>query len=110
VPAELIDCVAASDSSWAHRILYARHGDWYNKGWKILPFEDACKRLSKEDCERARHMDEALSENTELEELHDLGNEYDGGYPADSHLKLCPECGKETFDTETGICVACGFN
>ena len=48
--------------------------------------------------------------------IHDLGNEYDGGYPAetsevsDSHLKLCPECGKKTFDTETGICVDCGFN
>ena len=51
---------------------------------------------------------------TEATELHDLGNEYDGGYPAetpevsDSHLKLCPECGKETFDSETGICVNCG--
>lgn len=116
VPAELIDCVSASDSAWAYRILRSRHGDWYNKGWKILPFEDACKRLSKEDCERAKHMDEALSENAEPEELHDLGNEYDGGYPAetpevsDSHLKLCPECGKETFDIETGICVDCGFN
>jgi hypothetical protein len=53
---------------------------------------------------------------TETAELHDLGNEYDGGYPAetpevsDSHLKLCPECGKESFDIETGICVDCGFN
>jgi hypothetical protein len=58
----------------------------------------------------------------EVEELHDLGNVYDGGYPtekpelpefdedSDSHLKLCPECGKETFDIETGICVDCGFN
>ena len=52
----------------------------------------------------------------EAAEIHDLGNEYDGGYPAetsevsDSHLKLCPECGKETFDIETGICVNCGFN
>lgn len=52
----------------------------------------------------------------EVEELHDLGNEYDGGYPAetpevsDSHLRLCPECGKESFDIETGICVDCGFN
>jgi hypothetical protein len=58
----------------------------------------------------------------EATELHDLGNEYDGGYPtekpelpefdedSDSHLKLCPECGKETFDIETGICVDCGFN
>lgn len=57
-----------------------------------------------------------------VEELHDLGNEYDGGYPtekpelseidevSDSHLALCPECGKDSFDTETGICVECGFN
>jgi hypothetical protein len=27
-----------------------------------------------------------------------------------SHIRLCPECGKETFDLETGICVDCGFN
>jgi Zn finger protein HypA/HybF involved in hydrogenase expression len=58
--------------------------------------------------------EDELDEN--VKEIHDLGNEYDGGYPAetpevsDSHLKLCPECGKETFDIETGICVDCGFN
>ena len=55
-------------------------------------------------------------ETLDPEYVHDLGNEYDGGYPtetpevSDSHLKLCPECGKETFDSETGICVACGTN
>jgi hypothetical protein len=52
----------------------------------------------------------AIKEEVEPETVHDLGNEYDGGYPADSHLKLCPECGKEAFDIETGICVDCGFN
>lgn len=58
----------------------------------------------------------------EVEELHDLGSTYDGGYPEekpelpeipevlDPYLKLCPECGKETFDTETGVCISCGFN
>ncbi len=63
-----------------------------------------------------------LDEELEGNEIYDLGNEYDGGYPAnkpelpetdevsDSHLRLCPECGKESFDTETGICVDCGFN
>jgi hypothetical protein len=60
--------------------------------------------------------EDELDEELDLEALHDLGNEYDGGYPAeipevsDSHLKLCPECGKNTFDIETGICVECGFN
>lgn len=29
---------------------------------------------------------------------------------SDSLIKLCPECGKNAFDTETGICVDCGFN
>jgi hypothetical protein len=59
---------------------------------------------------------EEVFEGFNPEIVHDLGNEYDGGYPAetpevsDSHLKLCPECGKETFDIETGICVDCGFN
>ena len=61
----------------------------------------------------------ATNEDFATKEIHDLGNEYDGGYPtepseidevSDSHLKLCPECGKETFDIETGICVECGFN
>jgi len=57
-----------------------------------------------------------FEEDFDPEELHDLGNEYDDGYPnetsevSDSHLRLCPECGKETFDIETGICVDCGFN
>ena len=27
-----------------------------------------------------------------------------------SDLMLCPECGKTTFDNETGICINCGFN
>lgn len=55
-------------------------------------------------------------QQSKVEELRDLGNTYDGGYPAetskvsDSHLRLCPECGKEAFDIETGICVECGFN
>lgn len=61
--------------------------------------------------------EDELDEN--VKEIHDLGNEYDGGYPAeepeiaevsDSHLAPCPECGKDAFDTETGICVNCGFN
>ena len=63
-----------------------------------------------------------FEEDFDPEELHDLGNTYDGGYPtekpelseidevSDSHLRLCPECGKESFDLETGICVDCGFN
>ena len=55
----------------------------------------------------------------------DLGNEFDGGYPTDKpllpefddetpevsdhQLALCPECGENTFDHETGICINCGF-
>ena len=61
-------------------------------------------------------------EDLDPETLHDLGNEYDGGYPtekpditeisevSDAHLVLCPECGTNSFDTETGICINCGFN
>lgn len=64
--------------------------------------------------EVSRQLNNQLDED--VKEIHDLGNEYDGGYPdettevSSSHLRLCPECGKETFDTETGICVGCGFN
>ena len=61
----------------------------------------------------------------EEDELHDLGNTYDGGYPEDispldsledsniyrERLGLCPECGVEkAFDNETGFCIKCGFN
>jgi Zn finger protein HypA/HybF involved in hydrogenase expression len=67
---------------------------------------------------------EAATEEDALEEMQRKYPEYPYGkcdgcfevYPAetsevsDSHLKLCPECGKETFDIETGICVDCGFN
>ena len=72
--------------------------------------------------EVSRQLNDPLDEDIEPEELHDLGSTYDGGYPeekpelpeipevSDSHLKLCPECGKEAFDIETGICVECGFN
>lgn len=67
-------------------------------------------------------LKDELDEELEPKEIHDLGNEYDGGYPtekpelpeidevSDLHLRLCPECGKESFDLETGICVECGFN
>ncbi len=58
------------------------------------------------------------------EELHDLGNTYDGGYPANGNLETleepdtygerladCPECGAtKSFDHETGICIGCGFS
>lgn len=28
----------------------------------------------------------------------------------ETELTLCPECGKNSFDPETGVCVNCGFN
>lgn len=60
----------------------------------------------------------------ETKEVHDLGSEYDGGYPAENHLETleesdtyserladCPECGAaKSFDHETGICIGCGFS
>lgn len=72
--------------------------------------------------EVSRQLNNPISEEVEPEAVHDLGNEYDGGYPAekpelpeidevsDSHLALCPECGEEAFDRETGVCESCGFN
>ena len=61
-------------------------------------------------CEDTLNGAASKTEDLEAKEIYDLGNEYDGGYPTDSYLRLCPECGKDTFDTETGICVECGFN
>ena len=59
----------------------------------------------------------------EVEELHDLGNTYDGGYPevdpvdtleeaADYRKRLtaCSKCGDEhSFDHSTSFCLNCGF-
>lgn len=78
--------------------------------------------INKAKAEREAKQQQLKKEDLDPEELHDLGNEYDGGYPkekpelseidevSDSYLKLCPECGEETFDRETGICMTCGFN
>jgi hypothetical protein len=78
------------------------------------------KRVGKKRAIAARNK-----KNLDPKATHDLGNEYDGAYPdykpelsevdetpevSDSHLKLCPECGKASFDLETGICIKCGFN
>lgn len=46
-------------------------------------------------------IDENLTTEIEADEIDEV---------LDSHLKLCPECGEESFDIETGICVECGFN
>jgi hypothetical protein len=72
--------------------------------------EQAEEKAYKAKLARWKKYQKSKQEDLNPEEIHDLGNEYDGGYPAKSHLKLCPECGKESFDTETGICVDCGFN
>ena len=65
---------------------------------------------------RWKKYQKSKQEDLDPEALHDLGNEYDGGYPAEtpevsnSHLKFCPECGTDnTFDIETGVCLKCGF-
>ena len=89
----------------AKQIAKGKRFDWNESDIKVVAY-------------RAPNSDgfQHFNEDVEPEALHDLGNEYDGGYPAEtpevsnSHLKLCPECGKETFDIETGICVDCGFN
>jgi hypothetical protein len=80
--------------------------------------------INKAKAEREARQQSKL-EDLDPEELHDLGNEYDGGYPtekpelpevdetpevSDPFLGTCPECGKESFDSETGICISCGFN
>lgn len=86
--------------------------------WEIL-FDD--KRY-EQACEKAWHGSASKEEGLDHEIVHDLGNEYDGGYPANEyeapeiekvsefHLALCPECGDETFDHETGVCINCGFH
>lgn len=88
----------------------------------MIAYNNWCSEVASE-VSRQVNRDYKLEE--EISEVHDLGNEYDGGYPtekpnlpeedempeiSDSHLRLCPECGKEAFDAETGICVNCGFN
>ncbi len=57
---------------------------------------------------------EDVDEN-EPETLHDLGNDYDGGYPKETtensfQLTLCPECGSNALDPDIEICINCGYN
>ena len=67
--------------------------------------------------EVSRQVNRDYKLDEEVSEVADLGNEFDGNYPANfedeearmNHLSLCPECGKETFDINTGVCESCGF-
>ena len=99
----------------------------------IRDLENNYSTYVPEDMERYNHWCSAVASevsrqlNNPLDEdfgepgaVHDLGNTYDGGYPAaeledaDTYrdrLELCPECGaNESYDRETGICINCGFN
>ena len=74
--------------------------------------------------EVSRQLNNPLDEELEADELHDLGNEYDGGYPTEGsklaeledadeyskRLATCPECGENSYDAETSFCISCGFN
>lgn len=55
-----------------------------------------------EEYERTHGLDESASKSF-LEELEDTETYR-------KRLALCPECGEQTFDHETGICINCGFN
>ena len=86
-------------------------------------YQEWCSAVASEVSRQVNNqLDEAAEEPKIVD---DLGSTYDGGYPteepelpvtdetpevSDPYLKLCPECGKEAFDIETGICVECGFN
>ena len=69
--------------------------------------------ISEEDMIRAdmaydtardqKYFGESAEPKSMLEELEDTET-----YLA--RLTLCPECGKDSFDKETGICINCGFN
>lgn len=102
-----------------------------NLGWLCSRCEAAIKSRGetltfKENSYRDFLDEEAEEPTKEPESLHDLGNEYDGGYPKETsksvleeledadvyreRLALCPECGENTFDHDTGLCLNCGFN
>lgn len=67
---------------------------------------------------------QVIEEAVEPKIVHDLGNTYDGGYPAEGgklaeledadeyskRLTTCPECGEKSYDAETTFCISCGFN
>jgi hypothetical protein len=91
-------------------------------GWLCSRCEMAIKSRGETLTFRESSYWDFLDEDTEPKVVHDLGNEYDGGYTAekpdlpeidevsDSRLTLCPECGEEAFDVKEGICKACKFN
>lgn len=66
--------------------------------------DDHYDRMYDERRERILFGESAKANNTSfLEELEDAADYR-------KHLTMCPECGSNSFDSETGICIECGFN
>jgi hypothetical protein len=67
--------------------------------------EDAhYERMADERRERILFGESTKADSTSfLEELEEAADYR-------KHLVMCPECGRNSFDPETGICIECGFN
>ena len=94
--------------------------------WKLFVEKHFDHFVEKYNNELKDHYEEAAREAFQ-EENHGSYDEWYGNYweslktsgnlekleeAADyrKRLSLCPECGTDSFDSETGICVNCGFN
>ena len=94
-----------------------------NMGWLCSSCEAAIKSRGETLTFREGNYWDFLDEDiSDIPDVGDESDESDESNPDEKpepseiseiskpHLKLCPECGKDTFDIETGICLECGFN
>lgn len=68
----------------------------------ITAFENSYSWGDYQADQEFKSFDESVTKSV-LEELEDSETYRD-------RLDLCPECGDNSFDHETGICISCGFN
>ena len=82
--------------------------------YKEKAAEEAAERSSYEDYEKERYDDYLASQEDDrydesLSTTKSMLEELEESEDYTKRLTLCPECGAEKFDKDTGICINCGF-
>ena len=82
--------------------------------YKEKAAEEAAEKSSYEDYEKERYDDYLASQEDDrydesLSTTKSMLEELEESEDYTKRLTLCPECGAEKFDKDTGICINCGF-
>ena len=103
------------DSTW-EKFLEAHFDDLFEKYEQqiLAHFKDEAEEDFRERSQEEYQMNNlAAAQDRAYDEWRDERLFSESAQKPDDyrkHLTMCPECGDNSFDTETGICVACGFN